>query len=249
MRFRRGCLAGHHLFQQFRSAIPSSGRVWNDTGQRWARQVANDGIIIHADDCDLFGHHDFEFPASVQYLPCTDVVTSHQSRRLCEAANPIGKSPIFARPRVASRFLPHGIEDFATQSEQSQSFDKMIAPPDRPIEAGSSVESQISKTAFQQMFCGQLSDALVVRFNPWDPRQLPCGTHIDNGNSNAVNDPGNFFRLDPSDQSVALPIANPFRRCRAPILFGQVDTPRIVLLLVSDDALKQTARVGVRRFD
>ena len=65
--------------------------VGNDTGQRRMGKLAEQFVVIHADDRHLVRHRDADAPAGVEHLLAADVVAGHQADGLGKLAQPTGQ--------------------------------------------------------------------------------------------------------------------------------------------------------------
>ncbi len=109
-------------------------------------------------------------------------------------------------------------------------------------------KTKVIQAALLEVFEGQAGDISVIGLNPRDARNLPGGADVHARQVAIEHLCGDRGVLDPRDDAVAVPPAQPAGGLAA-AAFVQVNVPVLVLADVGADAVEQAAGVFVGGLD
>lgn len=210
-------------------------------------EVAEEIIIIHADDRHGFRHRQAAPSAGVEHLASAKIVTSHDPNRLGKLGEPCADlldiELLIGHMRTLRR------EHRACAPRLRQRLLKMLLPPIRPIEPIVPAESKLLETTFQQVLGCEPGNGSVIGLEPRQIGDQPRRTHVHDRHLELPDRARDSCVLDSRDHPFTPPIRQPGRWHISTTVLGEMNGPRPILAHVGHHAMEKSTRVGIRRFD
>ena len=247
MGFAFDLAASHHFIEEMRGLVTRAVGVRDDAGERGIRQSAEQVIVIYADDGNFVRDGDANAAAGIEHLLAAQVVTGHDTDWLGQGPNPFGEVSDLGFVVNGEAFGGAIMAAFATRG--ADAVIEVLAAPFGPVKTAVASVAEIFEAAVEEVFGGQVGHSAVVRFKIGERRNQAGGAHVHNGHVELAQGRGNGVVLDAGDDAVAIPIAEPARWFVAAAMFGEVKGPGLVFANVGNNAVEETASVGVRGLD
>jgi hypothetical protein len=239
--------AADHFVEERGGFVTGALHIGNDAGERRFGEIAQEFVVIDADDRDVVRDSDADAAAGVENLASAKIVARHNADGFGKALNPFGE---IADLLVVVDFgMAGGIVNETIVAGGADGILEMFAAPLGPIETRVAGETEMFEAAFEKMIGGEMGDCAVVGLEPRKRWQQARGADVDDGNGERTQGGGDGFVLDAGEDAMAIPMREPGGGLIAAIVFGKVKGPIAMFANVGDDAAQEAARVGVGGLD
>lgn len=239
--------AGHHGVEEGGGFVAGAVHVGDDAGEGRVGELAEEFVVIHAEDSDFIGDGNVQAAAGVEDLLADKIIAGKDANWPGELFNPAGE--VFDDVLAVEIGGVGRVEDVAIEGGGADAVLKMFAAPFGPIEAGVAGVGEVFEAAFEKVIERQVSDSAVVGFEPRQGGNEARGADVDDGDGDGAECVGDALVFDARDDAVAVPMVEPGGGFVAAIVFGKVEGPGAMFADVGDDAASEAARVSVGGLD
>lgn len=237
----------HHFFEGARGFVSGARGVGDDAGERGFAEVAEDFVIVLANDGDFVGNAEVCVTAGFEEHLTADIVAGHHAERLRLGAEPIGQAFALALPIIL--IIAGNGEGVAGERAIFQEGSKVFAVTGGPLEAGVTEIAEETKAAFEEVFGGERRDGSAIADDDREFGSKIGGADIDDGKAGFAHGEFDFAGFNAGDDTVAMPFGEPGRGSIAAALLGEVNGPAGMFVDPGTDASEQAAGIGIGGFD
>ena len=242
-------LAFDQFRQEFCCAVADSFRVGDDAREGGLAQLAEDVVVVDAEDRDFFRGVDPGVSAGVDDLVAAVVVTGKDADGLGESRKPRGEGLAVFSPRVAGDFVPADVHGGIGQLRFFDEFGEGFFPSDGPDFLLETAEGEVLIATVEVVFGGHLSDGGVVGADHGEAEGLSAVGQLDEGGAVGFDAGGQFWSRLAGHHAVATPVEDPFGDLGFDIALFEEDRPFFMKAHVADDAPEEISPVGGGGFD